>query len=114
MWQIILFILQNVLHTTVLQETNGTFVLPESPYESFRDSALVFFTYFTPVIVAIGLFGNIVSLIVFLSTRMRKTSASVYLASLAIADTSVLVFYVIPDWVNRSLEIISPKARYLF
>jgi len=98
----------------VLQETNWTFVLPESPYESFRESSLVFFTYFTPVIVAIGLFGNIVSLIVFLSTRMRKTSASVYLASLAIADTSVLLFYVVPDWVNRSLTIISPNTRYLF
>jgi len=98
----------------VLQETNWTFVFPESPYESFRDSALVFFTYFTPVIVAIGLFGNIVSLIVFLSARIRKTSASVYLASLAIADTSVLVFYVVPDWVNRSLKIIFPNARYSF
>ena len=46
--------------------------------------------YTIPVIIAIGVVGNIVSLLVLLRTYMRRLSISVYLASLALADTCFL------------------------
>ncbi|ELU00483.1 hypothetical protein CAPTEDRAFT_64354, partial [Capitella teleta] len=47
--------------------------------------------YFIPVIISLGVIGNIFSLMVFLGTHMRRRSFSVYLASIAIADTGFLL-----------------------
>ncbi|WAR09688.1 CLTR2-like protein [Mya arenaria] len=48
-------------------------------------------TVFIPLIVAIGLCGNTLSLMVFLSQSMRQSSCSVFLASLAAVDNTILV-----------------------
>lgn len=48
-------------------------------------------TYYTPVIIAVGIFGNITSFVVFLFTYLNTRSSSYYLAALAIADTLFLV-----------------------
>ena len=70
-------------------------------------TAHVFFTYFTPVIFIVGIIGNTISLIVFLSKNMRKLSASMYLVALAISDIMSLMFYVFPEWIKRSEPILS-------
>ena len=62
-----------------------------------------FFTFFTPVIFFIGLIGNSVSLLVFLSKNMRKLSASMYLAALSTSDLMALLFYVLPEWLKHGL-----------
>jgi hypothetical protein len=47
--------------------------------------------YYTPVIVLFGIVGNILSVIVFLTTDLRKISTSIYLAVLGIIDTCFLL-----------------------
>jgi hypothetical protein len=46
--------------------------------------------YFTPGVVFLGSAGNILSVIVFLTTDLRKMSTSIYLAALGISDTCFL------------------------
>ena len=47
--------------------------------------------YVIPVIVGVGLCGNLLSLVVFMGTYLRKESLSVYLSALAIADSGCLI-----------------------
>ena len=62
-----------------------------------------FYAFATPFIIAIGLTGNIISLKVFTSTRLRKLSASLYLIALSASDTIVLLTYVLFDWLMKGL-----------
>lgn len=73
-----------------------------------------FYAYLTPIILTIGLLGNITSLTVFLSKNLRSMSASRYLAALSIADISTLVFYVFGEWLKRGLKNISPELKVTF
>ncbi|XP_052086533.1 thyrotropin-releasing hormone receptor-like [Mytilus californianus] len=61
------------------------------------------FTYVTPVIFAVGITGNTISLLVFLTKNMRKLSASVYLAALSTADIMALIFYVLVEWIRKGI-----------
>ena len=61
------------------------------------------YAYVTPFIIAIGIVGNLISLRVFMSRRMRKMSASLYLACLAVSDSCVLLTYVLFEWLQRGL-----------
>ena len=85
-----------------------------SPYHMVSVS-LTFYSYVTPFVLAIGLGGNLLSLIVFLSHNMRKLSASTYLAALSISDICALVFYVLIDWLRRGLPHYpgSPQSAFL-
>lgn len=78
-------------------------------------SAQLFFTYFTPVIFLIGLVGNTLSLVVFMSKNMRKLSASIYLAALSMSDLMALIFYVLPEWLKHGLPSLPghPSAIFL-
>jgi hypothetical protein len=76
-----------------------------TPVSILTDGQL-FFTYFTPIVFFIGLFGNSVSLRIFLSKNMRHLSASVYLAALSSSDLMALIFYVLPEWIKRGLPTI--------
>ena len=69
----------------------------------FLEIGLSFYAYLTPFIIIIWVFGNSVILAVFLSKAMRKMSASFYLGSLAFSDGSVLLTYVLIDWLKKGL-----------
>lgn len=47
--------------------------------------------YYIPFVVVFGLFGNTISLVVFLITHLNRLSLSVYLAALAISDNGFLL-----------------------
>ncbi len=47
--------------------------------------------YFTPVIILVGMVGNLLSVIVFVNTYLSRQSSSIYLASLAVADLLYLL-----------------------
>ncbi|XP_014666195.1 PREDICTED: neuropeptides capa receptor-like [Priapulus caudatus] len=47
--------------------------------------------YYTPVIIAVGVFGNLLSFVVFIFTYLNTRSSSYYLAALALADTLYLL-----------------------
>ena len=69
----------------------------------FLNNGQNFYAYVTPFIILVGIVGNSVSLRVFCSARMRKMSASIYLGSLAISDTFVLLCYVLVEWLHRGM-----------
>ncbi|XP_050395134.1 thyrotropin-releasing hormone receptor-like [Patella vulgata] len=73
-----------------------------------------FYSYFTPVILLVGLTGNILSLRVFLSKNMRKLSASTYLAALSTSDILALIFYVFVDWLKRGLPAFNADFKVMF
>lgn len=55
--------------------------------------------YYTPALVLSGSIGNILSVIVFFKTKLRKLSSSYYLAALGISDTCFLLGAFVP-WLN--------------
>ncbi|XP_041360979.1 thyrotropin-releasing hormone receptor-like [Gigantopelta aegis] len=75
-----------------------------SPAVSFIQE---FYSYFTPIVLVIGLTGNLLSLRVFMSRNMRKLSASTYLAALSLSDIFALLFYVLVEWLRRGMPEIS-------
>lgn len=59
-------------------------------YEYSKKFAMFLSLYFIPVITVFGTVGNILSVMVFLRTKLKKLSSSYYLAALAIFDTGYL------------------------
>lgn len=55
--------------------------------------------YYTPALVLFGSIGNILSVIVFFKTKLRKLSSSYYLAALGISDTCFLLGAFV-SWLN--------------
>lgn len=70
-----------------------------------------FHTYYIPFIIFIGLVGNLLSCIVFLTTHLKMRSSSYYLAALAFADfgflTVLLVVYLSN---NAGLELFNKEG----
>ena len=56
--------------------------------------------YLIPVICFVGIIGNVLSFLVFLCTYLRRTSASIYLAALSLADLCFLVGAMI-SWLSE-------------
>jgi len=55
--------------------------------------------YYTPAVFSVGSIGNILSVIVFCSGKLRKLSSSYYLVALAVSDTCFL-FSVMAPWLT--------------
>lgn len=55
--------------------------------------------YYTPILVFTGSIGNILSVLVFFKTKLRKLSSSYYLAALGISDTCFL-FFLFLTWLS--------------
>lgn len=95
-------------------DVRNTTFLPwsvEIEEDSLLHNARLFYSYCTPFIIVLGLFGNILSLCVFLSKNLRSLSASTYLAALSIADLLTLVFYVTVEWLRRGLVYLDPNMK---
>ncbi|XP_025091937.1 nociceptin receptor-like isoform X3 [Pomacea canaliculata] len=73
-------------------------------------SSMKVYTYCVPIILVIGLLGNLVSLRVFLSRNMRKLSASTYLAALSTSDITALLFHVLVDWLRWGLPSLNSDS----
>ncbi|XP_014486284.1 PREDICTED: thyrotropin-releasing hormone receptor [Dinoponera quadriceps] len=56
--------------------------------------------YYTPILVHLGLLGNILSVCVFFGTKLRRASSSIYLGALAISDSGFLVMVCLV-WLNE-------------
>ena len=70
------------------------------------------YAYVTPVIIIIGIFGNLISVKVFTSKVMRRLSSSYYLVTLSASDLVVLLTYVLLEWLNRGLPRWPGNHRY--
>lgn len=62
----------------------------------------IFHQYYIPLIILIGLVGNLLSCIVFLNTHLKMRSSSYYLAALASADFGFLVALLLV-WLNSTV-----------
>lgn len=71
----------------------------------------LFYGWFTPMVLLVGLIGNTLSLCVFVSRNMRSLSASTYLAALSTADLTALVFYVLVEWLIRGLPALQGEEE---
>lgn len=80
----------------------------QSLNEYIQQSALIRFAeqvgdfisfYYIPVLVLTGSVGNILSVLVFFKTKLRKLSSSYYLAALGISDTCFL-FGLLATWLT--------------
>ncbi|XP_053673427.1 alpha-1A adrenergic receptor-like [Anopheles nili] len=76
-------IVMNLSKTEVIMESIGSFL-------NF---------YYTPLLVVFGSIGNILSVLAFFNTKLRKLSSSYYLAALSISDTCYLVGLFVA-WLN--------------
>lgn len=68
-------------------------------YQSLKTLTNVMNLYFTPFLAVAGTIGNILSVLVFFGTKLKKLSSSYYLAFLAIFDTGFLWCNFI-QWMN--------------
>lgn len=62
-----------------------------------------FHMYYIPLIILLGLVGNLLSCVVFLKTQLRMRSSSYYLAALSIADSGFLVTLFLV-WLNSTVD----------
>ncbi|ELU17949.1 hypothetical protein CAPTEDRAFT_202372, partial [Capitella teleta] len=74
---------------------NGTAEYNQSVYDMVSNSShehlsvrIIYYLdlYFVPIMVVVGLLGNLISFLVFVATYMRRLSSSVYLAALSMVD----------------------------
>lgn len=61
------------------------------------------------ICITLGVFGNILTLVVLLQKKMRRTSTAQYLAALTLFD----LIYIICSFVNN-LEIIYPNTKQTY
>lgn len=55
--------------------------------------------YYTPMLICLGIMGNILSVVVFFKTKLRKLSSSYYLAAIGISDTCFLLS-ILTSWLS--------------
>ncbi|XP_053624611.1 thyrotropin-releasing hormone receptor [Plodia interpunctella] len=55
--------------------------------------------YYTPLLVTLGSIGNLLSVFVFFTSKLRHQSTSQYLSALAISDT-IFLLQLLPPWLN--------------
>ena len=70
-----------------------------------RNPYRAFYTFVTPAIVIVGLFGNALCIVLLLGRELRRHRSSIFFISLAIVDICCLVFYVTVEWMDRSLAL---------
>lgn len=59
------------------------------------------YVYLSPVIVTVGVVGNLLSFIVLVQKPFRRVSTYCYLIVLAVADTIVLTAGLLPKWIEQ-------------
>lgn len=64
-----------------------------------EELAYILNIYFSPVFITFGVFGNLLSIIVFFKSRLQALLSSHYLTALAISDTLFLL-QLIPPWLS--------------
>ncbi|XP_015515523.2 thyrotropin-releasing hormone receptor isoform X1 [Neodiprion pinetum] len=95
--------------TAAQNSTYDPHELLDDGYEESQDACYslyflleLFHLYYIPLIILIGLVGNLLSCIVFLNTHLKMRSSSYYLAALASADFGFLVALLLV-WLNNTV-----------
>ena len=64
-------------------------------------AASALYLYYTPLLICLGSLGNLLSVFVFYSSKLRLQSTSQYLSALAISDT-VFLLQLLPPWLSAA------------
>jgi len=59
------------------------------------------YVYVSPIIVVVGVVGNLLSFVVLVQRPLRRVSTYCYLIVLAVADTLVLTAGLLPKWIEQ-------------
>lgn len=89
-------------HNNNSSNSNSTLYALDDSNETLHTLAMLSIMlnyYYVPILVVGGSLGNILSVIVFSTTKLRKLSSSIYLAALAVSDTCFLWGLFI-QWLN--------------
>ncbi|CAM4809713.1 unnamed protein product [Rotaria magnacalcarata] len=62
------------------------------------------FIHLTPIIICVGLLGNILTICVFIITDLKRQSVSILTIALAIVDSFVLLIPVLLVWLENILQ----------
>jgi growth hormone secretagogue receptor len=89
----------HALYITLSSRLNGNF----SDYNSTVREVLDM--YISPALLAVGLIGNSLSILVLQQKTLRKSSLSFLLSSLAVADNIVLVTVLMRNWILATFDI---------
>ena len=89
---------------TVISIT-GEAVDPTDSGASTNDVASALLSYLSPVIIAIGIVANTLTLIVMNRQSLRNSPVSVYMSALAVTDTLVLIMDVLNNWFLETLKL---------
>ncbi|CAH1789963.1 unnamed protein product [Owenia fusiformis] len=60
---------------------------------------IALWTYLSPIVLLVGLIGNLLSILVLRCTSMKRAASSVYLTALAVSDLTLLLISLSNDWV---------------
>lgn len=83
--------------TSYLQQINTTphknNISNETYFDQINEVTVMelFEFYYTPLLIYVGIFGNILSVYVFFSTKLKKLSSTYYLGALALSDSGFLL-----------------------
>lgn len=108
LYERLLMMLKNETNITKCLQLN---TFPREDTNNIYTMGRTFFAYFTPIIIIIGIVGNLLSLRVFLSQNLRSLSASTYLAALSVSDLIIIIFYVSVEWIRRGLTYLFPTTN---
>ena len=104
-------------HNYPMSTVAPTYVINPPPSEGrllITNVSFALLRYVLPVIIAVGTFGNVLSIVVIVRKRMLGKSVYFYLLSLACADTAVLYVSALKTWVRAAFGVeflhVSPAA----
>lgn len=79
----------------------------ESCYVKFAQFVHMMDLVAVPIIVGVGVIGNVISCLVFTCTYLRHVSSSIYLAALAVVDTAYLCVLFFSWLVDVGIQVLS-------
>ncbi|EAT44452.1 AAEL004153-PA [Aedes aegypti] len=84
---------------TSRDSSSSSYDIDQQTFVYYAEVLSVINFYYIPALVLFGSIGNILSVLVFFKTKLKKLSSSYYLAALGLSDTCYLVGLFIP-WLN--------------
>ena len=94
----------NSVVTTDISDDTDEFMKKASTYPQFKIGVAIHDYYF-PVIVIIGIIGNILSFLVMVKPHNRHISTCVYMACLSVSDTILIIYQGYSIWILPTFEL---------
>ncbi|CAH1781213.1 unnamed protein product [Owenia fusiformis] len=80
-------------------------------FQSFVMSVYIFLVL-SPIILSVGIVGNVMVVVVLLQKTMRSSTSSMYLIALAFVDTTVLLTGLVREWIKYGISLYREHFGY--